>query len=154
MIKVIKEGKQNFRATCSKCGCVFEYELEDLFPLEYVLCPCCKDHVYHSMQYEKNEHQYIHGIHDGYQNIPYIIPCISDDGISISQEEIPMTTKNVVTDDTAYWVLEADGFHCGKCHYKAESTQMPYFCPNCSALMRMRNYKSGTLLDNDNFPIE
>lgn len=49
MIKIIKPGNKTFTAMCSKCGCEFSYELEDLdFPHEeYVKCPECGDHCYH-----------------------------------------------------------------------------------------------------------
>lgn len=30
MIKIIKEGKLKHETTCKDCGCVFEYEVEDV----------------------------------------------------------------------------------------------------------------------------
>lgn len=30
MIKIIKDGKIKFKKTCPECGCVFEYEPEDV----------------------------------------------------------------------------------------------------------------------------
>ena len=30
MIKIIKPGKTDFRMTCDKCGCVFEYNVVDI----------------------------------------------------------------------------------------------------------------------------
>lgn len=40
MIKIIKPGKTDFRLTCDKCGCVFEYNVEDIDD-SYVKCPTC-----------------------------------------------------------------------------------------------------------------
>ena len=54
MIKILKEGKMPkptkkiYKATCSKCGCEFEFETEDIKRQERrpdgnmtVGCPCC-----------------------------------------------------------------------------------------------------------------
>ena len=40
MIKIIKEGKTDFRMTCDKCGCVFEYNVEDIDDC-HIKCPTC-----------------------------------------------------------------------------------------------------------------
>lgn len=40
MIKIIKEGIKEFRATCPFCHCEFTYEIEDLY-VDIVTCPCC-----------------------------------------------------------------------------------------------------------------
>jgi hypothetical protein len=40
MIKIIKQGKVDFRKTCDKCGCIFEYNLEDIDD-SYIKCPTC-----------------------------------------------------------------------------------------------------------------
>lgn len=45
MIKVIKEGKTDFRKTCDKCGCIFEYDLSDINDGK-IECPCCKKSFY------------------------------------------------------------------------------------------------------------
>lgn len=50
MIKVIKEGKKSFVATCPTCGCEFSYELEDITMSGYVYCPCCNESVTHKSQ--------------------------------------------------------------------------------------------------------
>ena len=45
MIKIIKEGKTDFRMTCDKCGCVFEYNVEDIND-SYIKCPTCHKQHY------------------------------------------------------------------------------------------------------------
>ena len=40
MIKIIKPGKTDFRLTCDKCGCIFEYNVEDIED-SYIKCPTC-----------------------------------------------------------------------------------------------------------------
>ena len=40
MIKIIKEGKTDFRITCDKCGCIFEYNVADIDDC-YIKCPTC-----------------------------------------------------------------------------------------------------------------
>lgn len=40
MIKIIKPGKTDFRLTCDKCGCIFEYNVEDIDD-SYIKCPTC-----------------------------------------------------------------------------------------------------------------
>lgn len=50
MIKIIKEGKKEFKAICPICGCEFSYELEDLQQTptyKIVKCPCCGRGVTH-----------------------------------------------------------------------------------------------------------
>lgn len=39
-IKIIKDGKKEFRATCPFCYCEFTYEKEDI-PEGIINCPCC-----------------------------------------------------------------------------------------------------------------
>ena len=52
MIKVIKEGKTDFRMTCNKCGCVFEYNVVDIDD-GYIKCPTCgKKHYGFGSDYE------------------------------------------------------------------------------------------------------
>ena len=46
MIKVIKHGQKEFRGYCSRCGCEFTYELEDITLSAFVVCPDCGEHVY------------------------------------------------------------------------------------------------------------
>lgn len=57
MIKIIKEGtiiKETHHALCSRCGCEFTYEKEDLMTSVidhcyfYVKCPCCGEFIYMS----------------------------------------------------------------------------------------------------------
>ena len=55
MIKIIKNGNPNrkvktiYKLECSVCGCVFEFEYEDVertFYNDYsIKCPCCKNHL-------------------------------------------------------------------------------------------------------------
>ena len=40
MIRIIKEGKTDFRITCDKCGCIFEYNVADIDDC-YIKCPTC-----------------------------------------------------------------------------------------------------------------
>jgi hypothetical protein len=40
MIKIIRPGKTDFRKTCDKCGCIFEYNVEDIDD-NYIKCPTC-----------------------------------------------------------------------------------------------------------------
>lgn len=41
MIKIIEKGQKTFTITCDRCGCKFQYDLEDLCGLDYIECPCC-----------------------------------------------------------------------------------------------------------------
>ena len=56
-IKVIKRGKETFKATCPICGCEFTYQAEDLkediFHNHYVECPDCKNAVSHDYEPKK-----------------------------------------------------------------------------------------------------
>ena len=45
MIKIIKEGKTDFRKACDKCGCIFEYNVEDIND-SYIKCPTCHKEYY------------------------------------------------------------------------------------------------------------
>ena len=53
-IKVIKHGKETFKAVCPICGCEFSYQAEDLkedrFHNHYVECPDCKQTVSHDYE--------------------------------------------------------------------------------------------------------
>ncbi len=48
MIKVIKNGKRTFATTCGVCGCIFNYEAEDVQDAA-VYCPCCKSRCPHKL---------------------------------------------------------------------------------------------------------
>lgn len=51
MIKIIKEGKKEFNAVCTTCGCEFSYELNDLkkgIAYSTIKCPYCGDEIVHS----------------------------------------------------------------------------------------------------------
>lgn len=52
MVKIIKEGQNKFFATCTKCGCQFEYELEDVVGYlgDSVGCPYCGTKYYHHIK--------------------------------------------------------------------------------------------------------
>ena len=56
-IKVIKHGKETFKAVCPICGCEFTYQSEDLkedcFHNHYVDCPDCKNSVSHEYEPKK-----------------------------------------------------------------------------------------------------
>ncbi len=41
MIKIIEQGQKTFTKTCDRCGCKFQYDLNDLYGLDYISCPCC-----------------------------------------------------------------------------------------------------------------
>ena len=45
MIKIIKPGKTDFRLTCNKCGCIFEYNVTDIDD-GYIKCPTCGKQYY------------------------------------------------------------------------------------------------------------
>lgn len=53
MIKVIKSGKKTFATTCGVCGCIFNYESEDiqhtLDGSTMVCCPCCNSYCPHKL---------------------------------------------------------------------------------------------------------
>ena len=53
-IKIIKHGKETFKAACPICGCEFSYQAEDLkedlFHNHYVECPDCKQTVSHDYE--------------------------------------------------------------------------------------------------------
>lgn len=52
MIKIITPGKTDFRMTCDKCGCVFEYNVVDIDD-GYIKCPTCgKKHYGFGSDYE------------------------------------------------------------------------------------------------------
>ena len=46
MIKIIKHGQTEFNCTCSRCGCEFTYEHEDITLSNFVICPDCGEHCY------------------------------------------------------------------------------------------------------------
>ena len=57
MIKIIKHGQTEFNCTCSRCGCEFTYEYEDIqseatrgltnyTSVRYVKCPDCGNTCY------------------------------------------------------------------------------------------------------------
>lgn len=46
MIKIIKHGQKEFTHTCSRCGCEFTYEYEDITLSNFVICPDCGEHCY------------------------------------------------------------------------------------------------------------
>lgn len=52
MIRIITPGKTDFRMTCDKCGCVFEYNVVDIDD-GYIKCPTCgKKHYGFGSDYE------------------------------------------------------------------------------------------------------
>lgn len=66
MIEIIELGKEKFEAVCTRCGCRFTYQLEDLkMPVftECVECPECGKVYYHPIQKE-NEYEILNGSKD------------------------------------------------------------------------------------------
>ena len=73
-IKIIKQGKKKkevFKKTCEKCGCIFEFEEEDLITdyslclttcssqyHRYIICPCCGSRIYHDTVFEGGMNDY------------------------------------------------------------------------------------------------
>jgi len=76
MIKIIKQGKPNrkikmiFERECLMCGCIFEFEKEDLktyvpFGDKTIKCPCCnltlgielEDTKYRIVEIEEDEYE-------------------------------------------------------------------------------------------------
>lgn len=52
MIRIITPGKTDFRITCDKCGCIFEYNEADIDDC-YIKCPTCgKKHYGFGSDYE------------------------------------------------------------------------------------------------------
>ena len=58
-IKIIKHGKETFKAVCPICGCEFSYQAEDLkedlFHNHYVECPDCKQIVSHDCELKNKD---------------------------------------------------------------------------------------------------
>lgn len=52
MIKIVKPGKKEFTVTCPKCGCIFSYELPDIYISE-VACPECGKHCAHILEVDR-----------------------------------------------------------------------------------------------------
>lgn len=48
-MRIIKEGKKSFTTICPKCGCEFEYEVNEIL-FNYVNCPCCDERILHKNQ--------------------------------------------------------------------------------------------------------
>ena len=47
MIKILEQGQKTFTRTCDRCGCKFQYELEDLCGLDFIPCPYCHTSLTH-----------------------------------------------------------------------------------------------------------
>ena len=91
-IKVIKHGeKPKFKKTCPNCGCVFEYEVEDLqiepnwslnswnYPAHkkrVVICPDCGEKIYHDTI-----------VDEIYPTYPNVIYC--NDNLSLDCDKCP-----------------------------------------------------------------
>ena len=49
MAIIYKHGKQkSFTTICPKCGCVFEYTVNEINPDNYIKCPDCDNYVKHT----------------------------------------------------------------------------------------------------------
>ena len=73
MIKVIKHGEKTFRVICPKCGCEFEYQLEDIGTTipAHIACPDCGEYVEHKKFTDDEKKQ-----PDIFWSNPYgYIPC-------------------------------------------------------------------------------
>ena len=40
-MKIISSGKKTFNGNCTRCGCIFEYEVQDIDGSDMVECPDC-----------------------------------------------------------------------------------------------------------------
>ena len=40
-MKIISPGKKTFNGNCTRCGCIFEYEVQDIDGSDMVECPDC-----------------------------------------------------------------------------------------------------------------
>ena len=67
-IEVIKHGKQTFKEVCSRCGCEFTYQLEDLkediFHNHYVKCPDCQTKISHKNEVKNKEIEWCYAKED------------------------------------------------------------------------------------------
>lgn len=64
MIKIIEEGKIKYRGKCYRCGCVFDYNAEDVtryvesngFACCTIICPYCDQQIFlHGANIKENE---------------------------------------------------------------------------------------------------
>ena len=97
MIKIIKEGKKEFIATCRTCGCQFSYELNDIH-ISGVSCPYCGHLVVHpEYSQSKNKDSNIVPLPYRPDNlyIDYINNCVEQDAVktSIANVEPELKTK-------------------------------------------------------------
>lgn len=112
MIKIIKPGKTDFRLTCDKCGCVFEYNVEDIDD-GYIKCPTCG-----KMHYGFQDTQLSDIRPTGTFRI-YTDPCEDCD-----------FTKTLKT--TGYYVGDTPCQWCNKSPYRATCTTVSLDC-TCSS---------------------
>lgn len=40
-MKIIRQGKKTFTGYCTRCDCIFEYEIQDIDGSDMVECPDC-----------------------------------------------------------------------------------------------------------------
>ena len=103
-IKVIKHGKETFKAVCPVCGCEFSYQAEDLkedrFHNHYVECPDCKQVVSHEYEVKKKDITWIKDspVVDYKLNYPYM----------------PNTT----------WTTTTDSLNCATCPNKPDPNKL------------------------------
>lgn len=102
-IKIIKHGKETFKAVCPICGCEFEYEFEDLTTqygiAKQVVCPDCGERINH------NEHNVVQP-HIIYSWPAYPTVVWSSDSANLDCEKCPNKpdkTKIVVGDTPCTW---------------------------------------------------
>lgn len=72
MIKIIKHGQKEFTHTCSRCGCEFTYEYEDITLNNFVICPDCGEHCYIGGNKQ-------HPLQIGWPTPGEVIPCNEQD---------------------------------------------------------------------------
>lgn len=69
MKRIINKGYEKFTATCDKCNCTFEYELEDVSysgsGIYYVDCPQCGYGSDHLVNVMRNVDAFIDSFHKG-----------------------------------------------------------------------------------------
>ena len=54
-IKIIKKGNKTFKTLCSKCDCLFSYQLNDLCSGTFICCPECGSNIQHSNRIKKEK---------------------------------------------------------------------------------------------------
>lgn len=104
MIKIIKEGKTEFRKTCDKCGCVFEYEHSDIDDGK-IKCPCCKK-TFYGYDEEQLATEPTPGTRPIYYDNPYDTYTISTDSMCKGcawYKQMQLSDKTYTGDTPCTW---------------------------------------------------